>query len=74
MLISLMKDKDIHCVIANPPTYEYNKYIYENCICRVRESELLGNRIICLPIHPSMTEAENNYITDSFIELVQRLN
>ena len=27
-----MKDKDIHCVIANPPTYEYNKYIYENCI------------------------------------------
>lgn len=40
----------------------------------MRESELLGNRIICLPIHPSMTEAENNYITDSFIELVQKLN
>lgn len=40
----------------------------------MRESELLGNRIICLPTHPSMTEAENNYITDSFIELVQKLN
>ena len=69
----VLDTNDIHCAIANPPTYEYNKYIYENCICRVRESELLGNRIICLPTHPSMTESENNYITDSFIELVQKL-
>ena len=73
ILISLMKEKNIHCAIANPPTYEYNKFIYANCPDRVRESELIGNRIICLPIHPDMAEAENKYIVDSFIELVQKI-
>ena len=28
----VLDTNDIHCAIANPPTYEYNKYIYENCI------------------------------------------
>ena len=35
----VLDTNDIHYAIANPSTYEYNKYIYENCICRVRESE-----------------------------------
>lgn len=70
-LVTLMKIGNIYCAIANPPTYEHNKYIYENCADRIEKSELLGNRIVCLPIHPGMTEEQNNYIINLFVKNAQ---
>ena len=75
-LIMLMKEDGIECVVANPPTYKKNKYILSNyCGNRMIVSEKIGNRIICLPIHPKMKKKENKYIIDKFIhnaEIVEK--
>ncbi len=59
----------IGTVVGNAPTYKSNKLIERS----VRGQELpiaesLGERIICLPIHPSLTPETNQYIIDSFLE------
>lgn len=59
----------IGTVIANPPTYQSNKLIESH----VRGQDLpiaesIGQRIICLPIHPAMTDEENEYIIESFLK------
>ena len=64
----------INCVIANPPTYLKNSFIATNCdISNLPKSERIGVRIICLPIHPAMTNKENKYISQQFINTVYSL-
>lgn len=74
-LILMLKDQGVECVIANPPTYQKNKYL--NLLCHspeMKKSERIGERIICLPIHPNMSNEENQYIVDILIESVIYLN
>ena len=64
----------INCVIANPSTYLKNSFIATNCdISNLPKSERIGERIICLPIHPAMTNKENKYISQQFIDTVYSL-
>ena len=64
----------INCVIANPPTYLKNSFIATNCdISNLPKSERIGERIICRPIHPAMTNKENKYISQQFIDTVYSL-
>ena len=64
----------INCVIANPPTYLKNSFIATNCdISNFPKSERTGERIICLPIHPAMTNKKNKYISLQFIDTVYSL-
>ncbi len=63
----LDEEYGIGTVVGNPPTYKLNKLIakyVKGQILPVAES--LGDRIICLPIHPQITEETNQYIIDSF--------
>ena len=73
LILSLSK-KGINCVIANPPTYLKNSFIATNCdISNLPKSERIGERIICLPIHPAMTNKEKKYISQQFIDTVYSL-
>ena len=67
-LLSNLEAAGVKCVVANTPTYRKNKYIAANCsVSDTIYAEQIGNRIICLPIHPDMSMEENEYITNEFI-------
>ena len=64
----------INCVIATPSTYLKNSFLKTNCdISNLPKSERIGVRIICLPIHPAMTNKKNKYISQQFIDTVYSL-
>lgn len=69
-LISVLKDQfKIGSVVGNPPTYKLNeliKSVTEGQVLPLAES--LGERIICISLHPSYTRETNRYIIDSFVE------
>jgi perosamine synthetase len=61
-------------VVANPPAYETRRFLREHTPGQsLPQSEELGRRLLCLAIHPSMTEAENEYCAASLIEAVDRM-
>ena len=54
--------------------FERKSFIATNCdISNLPKSERIGERIICLPIHPAMTNKENKYISQQFIDTVYSL-
>lgn len=64
----------VKCLVANPPAYESRRILREHTAGqRLPRSENIGRRIICLPIHPAMSDADNEYIAAAFIECVQSL-
>lgn len=74
-LILRLNNLGIKCVVANPPTYLKNKFIFAHCdTTNTSRSERLGERVICLPIHPNMTTEENEYIVENFIKTAKYLN
>jgi len=63
----LSKKYGIGSVIANPPTYQSNLYISLHTSAKnLPMSEDLGERILCLSLHPAMRDETNRYIVDSF--------
>lgn len=65
----LDEEYGIGTVIGNAPTYKSNRLIEQHVKGQeLPVAESLGERIICLPIHPSITQDTNQYIIDSFLE------
>jgi perosamine synthetase len=61
----------LECKIANGPTYKENDLIARHTTGQLLHvAEDIGGRVICLPLHPLMTQDQNQYICDSFIETV----
>ena len=74
-LILRLNDIGIKCVIANLPTYQKNEFIRMNCdTSQTILSKKLGERIVCLPIHPSMTTIENEFLVEAFIRNAKYIN
>ncbi|MCP4645424.1 MAG: DegT/DnrJ/EryC1/StrS family aminotransferase [bacterium] len=70
----LDKEFGIRCVIANKPIYLSRKMLRDHTAGQsLPVSEQLGERIVCVPIHPAMTEHDNEYISASVVEAVERL-
>ena len=57
-------------VIANPPTYDRHRLIARETADQgpFPVADGLGRRLLCLPLHPSMTDAENVRITEAAAE------
>lgn len=67
-IVTMMKERfGIACMIANPPVYQVHPYVAEKCGCDSPVSEALSKRIICLPIHPLMSDEDNKHITAAFL-------
>jgi len=64
----------VKCLIANPPVYESRKLMRDHTAGQsLPLSEQIGRRIVCVPIHPSMSEEDNEYIAAALIECVEGL-
>ena len=63
------------CVVANPPAYETRTLLRKLAPPdeSLAPSEDLGKRLFSVSLHPSMTEADNEYIAASLIECVEKL-
>jgi dTDP-4-amino-4,6-dideoxygalactose transaminase len=71
-----MMDKDfgVGCCIANKPVYLSRKLLRDHTpgqSCPL--SEVIGERLFCVSLHPAMTEEDNEYAAASLIECVERL-
>ena len=74
----LMKMMDetygVRCVVANKAVYTYRKILREHTPGQYLPlSESLGERLFCVPIHPAMSDEDNEYICASVISCVEAL-
>jgi dTDP-4-amino-4,6-dideoxygalactose transaminase len=70
----LNEDYGAGAVVANRPAYEARKLLRDHTAGQsLPQSEEIGRRILCIAIHPSMTEEQNEYIAASLVESVERL-
>jgi dTDP-4-amino-4,6-dideoxygalactose transaminase len=68
------EDYGVGCVVANPPTYLGHPWIRERTAGQVLPlSEELGARLVCVALHPLMTEEQNEYIAAAVIEAAERV-
>jgi dTDP-4-amino-4,6-dideoxygalactose transaminase len=74
-LISLLDDEyDVECRIFNPPVHKTVPFVARHTEGQeLPLSEQLGGRIICPPIHPAMSEEDNEYIAAAVWEAVERI-
>lgn len=75
MLIAMMaQDHGVRMLIANRPAYLDRQYLRD---CTPGQSlplsEELGDRLFCVPIHPCMTDDDNERISAGLIDCIERL-
>lgn len=75
LLIKMMDEEyNVRLLIANRPVYQYRTFLREHTAGQsLPRSENIGERLFCVPIHPAMSDADNEYISASLIECVERL-
>lgn len=74
LILDLKTGSNINAIIANGPTYLTNEFISYNCdSSSLEHSEWIGEHIICLPIHPNMSESYNEYLLKQFVETAQKI-
>ena len=74
-LIKMMEEEfRVKLLVANPPVYEGRKILRDATAGQsLPLSEAIGRRLFCVPIHPAMSEEDNEYISAALIECVERL-
>jgi dTDP-4-amino-4,6-dideoxygalactose transaminase len=74
-LIAMMGEEyGVGCVVANAPAYLSRKLLAEATPGqRVPRSEAIADRMICVSLHPAMTDDDNRYIAAALIRSVERL-
>lgn len=64
----------VRYVVANAPAYEARKLLREHTAGQhLPASEALGKRLFCVPIHPGMSDGDNEFIAASLIECIEQL-
>lgn len=70
----LGEEFNIGCVVANPPVYFSRKDLAAQTAGQsTPRSEATAKRIICISLHPAMTDELNEYIAAAIIDCVRRL-
>ena len=74
-LLGMMAEEyNVHCIVANEPAYQARKLLREHTAGQsLPLSESLGKRLFCVPIHPGMSDEDNEFIAASLIECVEKL-
>ena len=72
-VIATLRDKyNVGAVVANNPAYG-RKILADHFGKTTPLSEKLASQLICLSIHPAMSDADNQYITAAFISCLRDL-
>lgn len=74
-LIQMMGEEfGVGCVVANRPVYLTRKILADHTKGqRTPRSEAIADRLICVSLHPGMTDDDNRYIAAALIRCVERL-
>ncbi len=73
-LIALMNEYHVGCCVANKPVYASRKLLRDHTPGQSTPvAEEIGERILCVSIHPAMTEEDNEFIAAALIECVEQL-
>ena len=74
-LIQMMGETyGIGCVVANKPVYLGRKMLRDHTAGQhLAVSEAIGERLLCVSLHPSMTDEDNDYIAAALTACVERL-
>ncbi len=74
-LLQMLRDEyQVRCVVANRPVYVDRKVMRDHTPGqRLPLSEQLGGRIFCPPIHPAMTDEDNEFICAALIDCLEKL-
>jgi len=73
LINKLTQDYGFTCVVANRPVY-YGALMGAHTKGQTTPvAELMGNTIFCIPIHPSMPEADNRYMCAAVIDCVAKM-
>jgi perosamine synthetase len=74
LMALLEKEYEVECVVANPPVHETFPYVMRAAGDQdLPVSREVGKRLLCAPIHPCMSEEDNQYIAAALWEAVVRL-
>ena len=74
LMAMLRKEYGVDTVVANPPVYQTDAYVRRMTVGQsCPKAEELGARLFCPPMHPLMSDADNEYICNSIAEAVKRL-
>jgi dTDP-4-amino-4,6-dideoxygalactose transaminase len=74
MLKIMDEEFGFRCFVGNRPAYLDHKLLRSHTAGQsLPLSESLGERIFCLPIHPGMSDEDNEFISASVIEVIERL-
>jgi dTDP-4-amino-4,6-dideoxygalactose transaminase len=74
-IISMLAEKyNIVCSITSPPQYNRWEYIRKKCGSpSLPISEMICDRLICLPLHPLMTDEQNEFCCSVLIDAINRI-
>jgi perosamine synthetase len=75
-IISILGDKyNIVCSVSNPPTYKRWEYIRRMCgDPGLPISEMIGSRLLCLPLYPLMTDQQNEFICAALVDTMNKID
>ncbi len=74
LMTLLRKEYGVDTVVANPPVYQTDAYVRRMTVGQsCPKAEELGARLFCPPMHPLMSDADNEYICNSIAEAVKEL-
>ncbi len=75
LMARMEQEFGVKCLIANPPVYESRTLMRDHTAGQsLPLSEQIGRRIVCVPIHPSMSGEDNEYIAAALIECVEGMS
>ena len=64
----------VGAIVANPPQYQQTPFLREMTPGQdLPRSNLIGQRLFCVSLHPCMTTEHNEYVCAALIETVERL-
>jgi dTDP-4-amino-4,6-dideoxygalactose transaminase len=74
-LVAMMAEEyGVRLMIANRPAYQVRQYLRDRTPGQsLPLSEELGDRVFCVPIHPCMSDDDNERISAGLIECIERL-
>ncbi len=74
-IIATLRDKyNVGAVVANNPAYMGRKILADHFGKTTPLSEKLASQLICLSIHPAMSDSDNEYITAAFLSCLKELD
>ncbi|WP_338510032.1 DegT/DnrJ/EryC1/StrS family aminotransferase [Pseudomonas poae] len=73
IIYHLAMHSSVGAVVANPPSYQYNRWIASKTNCSLPASEKIADRLLCLAFHHDNTKQDEEYIISSLIKTIIKI-